>query len=443
MQRNLSSVIFMVALISVFFCFFPACKGEKDTKPSASTGFDLKSSIKKQEDKLKQEPDNEQARQNLIELLFQMGAKHERAGRHASAAATYQRILKLDPDKIHAHYLLGKALMEEGKYQQALNSFDKVISADPKYTADLYELTGECHLELGNKEQAKKALLKSVVINPVSKNVYTKLARLYRAEGKKEKAKEKERVAAELEKWGYPNRGFKEKSLQEWKKTAKSIPEPYEKKEAGPSAKKKKALALYNIATYHDRAIERENPLSYQKAMKNWKSYVYYSKDIEEEAKYRATIKEHVGKLKDKMKELYKKYELMGVHDLVGVSGKLGSKLLYFGTMFEKLDKKKDTFDKDSLERYQKIKSKYEAIDVKSYASRFDEISRKANSLIKRRIAGKIDDKELARKSRRLSNEVEKLKSELVDAGIVEIEKVITKLGGEYGVPMPKHPPQE
>ena len=58
-----------------------------------------------------------------------------------------------------AYAVLGLALInkERGKYQDAIDSLEKLMKNDPK-NARIQHIVAECYIHLGNKERAKEIL---------------------------------------------------------------------------------------------------------------------------------------------------------------------------------------------------------------------------------------------------------------------------------------------
>jgi tetratricopeptide (TPR) repeat protein len=58
-----------------------------------------------------------------------------------------------DPENELAHFRLGQLLMEDGQHAEAITSFERTLEISPQFSK-VYQLLGECHLKLHQKDQA-------------------------------------------------------------------------------------------------------------------------------------------------------------------------------------------------------------------------------------------------------------------------------------------------
>src|SRR6185295_19864899 len=64
--------------------------------------------------------------------LYGEGVKYALAGLYAQAAQIFEQALKLDPQFADAHYALGHAYFDMGRWQNAIDSFQRVVELNPK-----------------------------------------------------------------------------------------------------------------------------------------------------------------------------------------------------------------------------------------------------------------------------------------------------------------------
>jgi tetratricopeptide (TPR) repeat protein len=81
--------------------------------------------------------------------------------------ALFETALESDPDLAHAHWSLGRRLMYEGAYREAIRHFRDAIASQP----DLLEAhiaIGRCWLNLGHERKAARALERANALAPDS-----------------------------------------------------------------------------------------------------------------------------------------------------------------------------------------------------------------------------------------------------------------------------------
>jgi iron-sulfur cluster assembly accessory protein len=77
----------------------------------------------------------------------------------AERIAQFQKMTADDPDNELAHYRLGQLLMEDDQYAEAVKSFERTLELSPQFTK-VYQLLGECLIELDRKDRAVEVLTK-------------------------------------------------------------------------------------------------------------------------------------------------------------------------------------------------------------------------------------------------------------------------------------------
>jgi predicted O-linked N-acetylglucosamine transferase (SPINDLY family) len=106
---------------------------------------------------------------NLKEM-FSVAAEHYLAGHRDKAAATYRRILKIEPNNPDALHLLGKMDFIQGRYDSALVYFDRSIEAsaedDLRLRLASHNMRAETLRAQGRFSDAMAACRKAIDLNP-------------------------------------------------------------------------------------------------------------------------------------------------------------------------------------------------------------------------------------------------------------------------------------
>ena len=153
------------------------------------------------------EPDNEQALEQLSQLLMDEGRTQEAvnllseaAGSSASpdvydllgdaytqqknwpkAEQAYQQAVQQDPDEPSHRQGLAQALIEQGKYAEALAQYKKLAELEPG-TAENYVRMAELYRRMGKFDQAKASILRAKELQPGNLQVLYNEALLYEDE---------------------------------------------------------------------------------------------------------------------------------------------------------------------------------------------------------------------------------------------------------------------
>ena len=64
--------------------------------------------------------------------LYKQGVAVFNAGQIDDARALFDRVLELDPDHAHSHYMLGMCFVNTGDNAQALEHLEKFLELDPE-----------------------------------------------------------------------------------------------------------------------------------------------------------------------------------------------------------------------------------------------------------------------------------------------------------------------
>jgi iron-sulfur cluster assembly protein len=73
--------------------------------------------------------------------------------------AQFRKMTAEDPKNELAHYRLGQALMDDDQYAEAVKSFERTLELSPQFSK-VYQLLGECLIELDRKDRAVEVLTK-------------------------------------------------------------------------------------------------------------------------------------------------------------------------------------------------------------------------------------------------------------------------------------------
>ena len=75
----------------------------------------------------------------------------------ADRIAQFRKMANDDPDNELGHFRLGQLLMEDGQYDQAVQSFRRTLELSPEFSK-VFQLLGACLLKLGRRDEAVRAL---------------------------------------------------------------------------------------------------------------------------------------------------------------------------------------------------------------------------------------------------------------------------------------------
>ena len=73
-----------------------------------------------------------------------------------------EQMLLREPNDVFLHFSLAMELAKEGRTDEAVSQFDRVVSLDPSYTAARFQ-KGTTLANAGRREDAKKALRDGIV----------------------------------------------------------------------------------------------------------------------------------------------------------------------------------------------------------------------------------------------------------------------------------------
>lgn len=129
---------------------------------------------------LKGRPDYVDALHNLGKALLAQGKAEE-------AASQFTHVLYVDPDDADAHAYLGSASVMQGKLHEAAKEFQAALRLDPERESAYYGL-GYCEARLGDLTGATAHLERAVAIRSDDASAHTELGAVYAARGNLDKA---------------------------------------------------------------------------------------------------------------------------------------------------------------------------------------------------------------------------------------------------------------
>jgi len=141
------------------------------------------------------------------EMNYAQGMKLMNEGRWEEALTAFKRILSIENESAEVYYNMGYIQTAQGNYDEAILCFRKATLIN-NHHARAYQKMGEAYNEVGQKGEAEKALqmaadiylekemndnaeqvlIEVIKINPNTVNVYNSLGIVYRRQGKFEEA---------------------------------------------------------------------------------------------------------------------------------------------------------------------------------------------------------------------------------------------------------------
>ena len=128
------------------------------------------------------------------EKLYIMSAKAQFSGNDSLAIEELEKIVARYPDEKYALFRIGNFRHYQGKYDEALEYFNKAVKVDPLYKQAL-NLMIYAHARSGNLEEAIKAADRYIEVAPTEPNPYDSKGDAYAFHGKLPEAIESYRMA--------------------------------------------------------------------------------------------------------------------------------------------------------------------------------------------------------------------------------------------------------
>ncbi len=126
-----------------------------------------------------------------------LGDRLRQRGRLRAASAEYRRALRAGPNSTVILTRLSETLIHSRRYDEALPHLEKALYLDPDLVHAFY-LLGRLHHEAGDPTRARRALLEALQINPFHPGVYQVLGGVYEALGDDEGARKTRQVMRKL-----------------------------------------------------------------------------------------------------------------------------------------------------------------------------------------------------------------------------------------------------
>lgn len=132
-----------------------------------------------------------------FEIQFNQAMQCHQAGQIEQALTIYQTLLAVHPDHPHLLSLLGAALFQTGKQEEAIRALQKSIQIAPNFIA--YDNLGVAHAALKQYTQSLRCFNESIRLNPRSPNTYANLGGTLKEVGRFEEAVESCSTAIRLD----------------------------------------------------------------------------------------------------------------------------------------------------------------------------------------------------------------------------------------------------
>lgn len=115
-------------------------------------------------------------------INYKEGISHTRAGRFEQAVESYQKAIELNPQYAEAYHELGYALFKLGKYNESLEASVKATKLRPK-NAETYRNLGDTYKALNQIDKACESYTKAKNLAPKHFQTVTKLANCFVQQG--------------------------------------------------------------------------------------------------------------------------------------------------------------------------------------------------------------------------------------------------------------------
>jgi predicted negative regulator of RcsB-dependent stress response/ribosomal protein S13 len=436
-------VIPAVAILLVVGHF--SCK-EKPSVPQGEVAAveTLKSNIRAAQEAFKKDSDDSKARMNLVIFHKQLSQVYENQGRLEDAILEEKKAQKIEPENQNTRFRLGELYSKKGDYLRAAHEFETLAQDNPLYSALLYIYLGDVNLKLNKMEKARAAYYKALDINPFSVSTYGKLADINRQEGKVSEAQIQDQIAEQIRNWGFVDRGFKEKSLEEWEQILKQDP-------FNP-------LALYNVACYYDLNMDPASYESIKKALMAWNRYLEGTRGqtarhnshrargemadqdrhgMKEKDRYHKGIQRHIQELKRKKGKLARELGIVKLEELQGYIKTTIANLDLLEWMMRDAEVLAAESGKPDLQsRAETLRERVDAIGVHEFREKLSAVLGKIKGTIQKRIISmdSVPEKELHLSYSNYLREYQAISEELQAKEIIKLELDVRRLAADLGM---------
>lgn len=121
--------------------------------------------------------------QNMDDARFKAAYDLISNGEEEKGLDQIRMFLQNNPQVWNAWFMLGWGLRRIGRFEDGIQAFSKALEYGGDTNSDTYNEMAICHLETGNYEEAKKALLKALAIEPESTKIISNLGYVALREG--------------------------------------------------------------------------------------------------------------------------------------------------------------------------------------------------------------------------------------------------------------------
>jgi tetratricopeptide (TPR) repeat protein len=125
-------------------------------------------------------------KQDLIKDLFEGGKALFNSGDLPRARNLFEQVITILPGHIQSLKYLGFICKKQGDFMGAIEKFNLILLQEE--SAEVFENTGICLLQLGEAEKAGSYFNRAILLNPASAAAYANLGSVMQLQGKNEEA---------------------------------------------------------------------------------------------------------------------------------------------------------------------------------------------------------------------------------------------------------------
>ncbi|MGV8126211.1 MAG: tetratricopeptide repeat protein [Methanothrix sp.] len=122
-----------------------------------------------------------------VDVWFNKGFALSSLGKYDEAIQAYDKVIELKPDYVEAWSNKGNALYDQGKYDEAIQAYDEAIRFNPNYV-NAWSNKGSALGKQGKYEEAIKAYDEAIRLNPNYVNAWSNKGNALSKQGKYEEA---------------------------------------------------------------------------------------------------------------------------------------------------------------------------------------------------------------------------------------------------------------
>jgi tetratricopeptide (TPR) repeat protein len=186
------------------------------------------------------------------EQLLEDGLAHHKDGRYENALKTFERAIRLDPNYARAYRSKGDVLYDRERYEEALLTYEQAIRLDPNH-ARIHRNRGDILLHLKRYDKALAAYDQAIQLEPrAAQNYYGKGEVLYSTK-RYEEALAAYNVATQLDPGfasAYTNKGMAFARLNRFREAISACDEAIRFDPNCATPYNNKGRALYHLGRY-------------------------------------------------------------------------------------------------------------------------------------------------------------------------------------------------